>query len=216
MPSGKILKDSYCTSIGFNKFVDFTCTAGSKTDFLCCLLPCAISSEMLMTALRETVGQSFNRISVDGDTSTNDSCMVLANGLAGNAEITEKGDAYIIDSNQRLRFHKSTDKTGKTSSVASNVADMTFRFATNTLYYSSSEEMAIYSSENGSQKPTESIKFDSTALTDIPVFANSVTKKAYVAFYDEATDNWKLFYTLGGSSFKLVASGCAEITGITG
>ena len=55
---------------------------------------CAISPEMIKTALLETVGVSFNRISVDGDTSTNDSCMVLANGLAGNAEITEKGADY--------------------------------------------------------------------------------------------------------------------------
>ena len=50
---------------------------------------CAISPEMIRTALLETVNVSFNRISVDGDTSTNDSCIVLANGLAGNAEITE-------------------------------------------------------------------------------------------------------------------------------
>jgi len=55
---------------------------------------CAISSDMLMAALRETVGQSFNRISVDGDTSTNDTCCILANGQAGNAEITEKGEDY--------------------------------------------------------------------------------------------------------------------------
>jgi len=55
---------------------------------------CAISPEMIKTALLETVNVSFNRISVDGDTSTNDSCMVLANGLAGNAEITEKGEDY--------------------------------------------------------------------------------------------------------------------------
>ena len=55
---------------------------------------CAISPEMIKTALLETVGVSFNRISVDGDTSTNDSCMVLANGLAGNATITEKGEDY--------------------------------------------------------------------------------------------------------------------------
>jgi glutamate N-acetyltransferase/amino-acid N-acetyltransferase len=55
---------------------------------------CAISSEMIKTALLETVGVSFNRISVDGDTSTKDSCMVLANGLAGNAEITAKGADY--------------------------------------------------------------------------------------------------------------------------
>ena len=55
---------------------------------------CAISPEMIKTALLETVNVSFNRISVDGDTSTNDSCIVLANGLAGNAPITEKGEDY--------------------------------------------------------------------------------------------------------------------------
>ena len=55
---------------------------------------CAISSDMIRAALLETAEVSFNRISVDGDTSTNDSCMVLANGLAGNAEITAKGADY--------------------------------------------------------------------------------------------------------------------------
>lgn len=55
---------------------------------------CAISSEMIKSALLETVQASFNRISVDGDTSTNDTCCVLANGLAGNPVITEKGPDY--------------------------------------------------------------------------------------------------------------------------
>ncbi len=55
---------------------------------------CAISAAMIRAALLETAEVSFNRISVDGDTSTNDSCMVLANGLAGNAEITAKGADY--------------------------------------------------------------------------------------------------------------------------
>jgi len=55
---------------------------------------CAISSEMIKAALLDTVGVSFNRISVDGDTSTNDTCCVLANGLAGNETITQKGAAY--------------------------------------------------------------------------------------------------------------------------
>jgi glutamate N-acetyltransferase/amino-acid N-acetyltransferase len=55
---------------------------------------CAISSEMIKTALLETVNVSFNRISVDGDTSTNDTCCVLANGLAGNQPITAKGPDY--------------------------------------------------------------------------------------------------------------------------
>ena len=56
---------------------------------------CAISREMLEEALQEVVRTTFNRISVDGDTSTNDTCCVLANGLAGNPEITEKNEAYV-------------------------------------------------------------------------------------------------------------------------
>ena len=55
---------------------------------------CAISPAMIKAALVETVNVSFNRISVDGDTSTNDTCCVLANGLAGNAEICEKNEDY--------------------------------------------------------------------------------------------------------------------------
>ncbi len=51
----------------------------------------AISVEMLRKALISCVGVSFNRISVDGDTSTNDSCIILANGLAENEEITSEG-----------------------------------------------------------------------------------------------------------------------------
>ena len=46
----------------------------------------AIEAKTLQTALQEAVAQSFNRITVDGDMSTNDTVLVLANGLAGNAE----------------------------------------------------------------------------------------------------------------------------------
>ena len=56
---------------------------------------CAISRERLLEALGEVVRTTFNRISVDGDTSTNDTCCILANGLAGNPEITSRGDAYV-------------------------------------------------------------------------------------------------------------------------
>ena len=55
---------------------------------------CAISPAMIREALLETVKVSFNRISVDGDTSTNDTFCVMANGQAGNAEITEKNGDY--------------------------------------------------------------------------------------------------------------------------
>ena len=54
----------------------------------------AISKELLQEALSADVEDTYNMISVDGDTSTNDTCLVLANGLAGNTPITEKKEAY--------------------------------------------------------------------------------------------------------------------------
>ena len=54
----------------------------------------AISSEMLKKALKEDVSKTFNMISVDGDTSTNDMVVVMANGMAGNDEITSEGRAF--------------------------------------------------------------------------------------------------------------------------
>lgn len=53
-----------------------------------------ISKELLLEALREDVKDTYNMVSVDGDTSTNDSCIILANGEAGNEKITEKGEDY--------------------------------------------------------------------------------------------------------------------------
>lgn len=55
---------------------------------------CKISAEMLQKALSADVEDSFNMISVDGDTSTNDMVSVLANGMAGNAEITQEGEDF--------------------------------------------------------------------------------------------------------------------------
>lgn len=54
----------------------------------------AISSEMLYEALKEAVEDSYNMVSVDGDTSTNDTLAIMASGLAGNPEITEKNKDY--------------------------------------------------------------------------------------------------------------------------
>lgn len=58
------------------------------------LTDAAISAPALRRALREGVDQSFNRITVDGDTSTNDTLLALANGKAGNPPIREKTPAF--------------------------------------------------------------------------------------------------------------------------
>ncbi len=55
---------------------------------------CAISSEMLQKALSTDIANTFNMVSVDGDTSTNDMVAVLANGLAGNDEITQDDEDF--------------------------------------------------------------------------------------------------------------------------
>lgn len=54
----------------------------------------AISKEMLQKCVSADVKDTYNMISVDGDTSTNDTLLVLANGLAGNPEITEENEDY--------------------------------------------------------------------------------------------------------------------------
>lgn len=55
---------------------------------------CAISSEMLEKALRKSIKGSYNCVSVDGDTSTNDTLTILANGMAGNQEIVSEGKDF--------------------------------------------------------------------------------------------------------------------------
>ena len=55
---------------------------------------CAIAPNMLQKALSGDITNTFNMVSVDGDTSTNDMVTVLANGLAGNEEITAEGEDF--------------------------------------------------------------------------------------------------------------------------
>lgn len=55
---------------------------------------CAIEASMLQAALSSAVARTFNRISVDGDTSTNDMVVALANGKAGNAPIAAEGPDF--------------------------------------------------------------------------------------------------------------------------
>jgi glutamate N-acetyltransferase/amino-acid N-acetyltransferase len=62
--------------------------SGLHATMLCFItMDAAIAAKVLQTALNEAVAHSFNRITVDGDMSTNDTVLVLANGLAGNSPI---------------------------------------------------------------------------------------------------------------------------------
>lgn len=56
----------------------------------------AIAPRLLQKFLNEVVEETFNMISVDGDTSTNDTCLVLCNGMAGNAVLTEENEEAMV------------------------------------------------------------------------------------------------------------------------
>ncbi len=87
----------------------------------------AVSSAMLKRALLENVRTTFNRVSIDGDTSTNDSCILMANGLAGNAPILEPDGDYPAFSEalhevmQDLAKKIAADGEGATRLVTVNV-----------------------------------------------------------------------------------------------
>ncbi|MBI1806992.1 MAG: bifunctional glutamate N-acetyltransferase/amino-acid acetyltransferase ArgJ [Ignavibacteria bacterium] len=89
-----------------------------------------ISQELLQHSLKQAADRSFNRISVDGDTSTNDMVLILANGLAGNSKLTNKDDPsyqlfyealeYLL---VRLSKMIVVDGEGATKFVEINVTD---------------------------------------------------------------------------------------------
>ncbi len=57
---------------------------------------CAITQELLSAALHDIIPRTINRVTVDGDTSTNDTCAILANGMAENPLIEWKDDSYTV------------------------------------------------------------------------------------------------------------------------
>lgn len=87
----------------------------------------AISKEALQKALSTDVQDTYNMISVDGDTSTNDTVLVLANGMAGNAEIVEGTEAYdtfyraLHEVNEYLAKQMAGDGEGATALFEVNI-----------------------------------------------------------------------------------------------
>lgn len=87
------LGDKVCTIGAIAKGVGMVCP-NMATNLIFLTSDVAISSEMLQKALSEDVKTSFNMVSVDGDQSTNDTCCIMANGLAGNAFIDGNGKDF--------------------------------------------------------------------------------------------------------------------------
>ena len=80
-----------------------------------------ISKELLQEALKSDIQDTYNMISVDGDTSTNDTVLLLANGMAGNQKITKKDENYqkflqaLHDVNETLAKKMAGDGEGATA-----------------------------------------------------------------------------------------------------
>ena len=86
-----------------------------------------ITKKLLTELVKETVADTYNMISIDGDTSTNDTLLVLANGAAGNALIDEKNDDYhafkaaFYDVNEQLARMMARDGEGATTLIEMKV-----------------------------------------------------------------------------------------------
>jgi glutamate N-acetyltransferase / amino-acid N-acetyltransferase len=109
----KDVAEAIMTTDTFSKMVTKKVKVGRKTGYiagackgagmiwphmatmLCFLITdIAVEQKTLDRALRDAVGNSFNRITVDGDRSTNDTVLIMANGMLGNSHIKEKSDSY--------------------------------------------------------------------------------------------------------------------------
>ncbi|MCD8373039.1 MAG: bifunctional ornithine acetyltransferase/N-acetylglutamate synthase [Clostridia bacterium] len=128
-----------CRIGGIAKGVGMVCP-NMATNLIFLTSDVSISSEMLQAALSDDVKTSFNMVSVDGDQSTNDTCCILANGLAGNEKITQTGEAFTAfkkalhfvtvklskmiakDGEGATKLIECNVSGGKTSKMAKNVA----------------------------------------------------------------------------------------------
>ena len=122
--------------------------------------------------------------------------------------ITQKGNVYWLNDASTLMFHDVSKSKNKR--IADNVEAISMYDYSNTLYFSFVEAVSIYATEEGSDE--EVVKFDSATITGLPYFADSNTKKTFATFYDEDNEEWRLFYTSNGKSFKVIAT-CDELDG---
>ncbi len=125
-------------------------------------------------------------------------------------EVTQKGNVYWLDDTTRLMFYN-TAKEKKTR-IGDNVEGISMHKHSNTLYFSFDETQSIYCTEEGSSK--KAAEFESGTVTGLPYFSDSDFKKTFAAFYDADNDEWRLFYTSNGKSFKFI-SVCSDIAGFT-
>lgn len=98
-----------------------------------------ISKELLQKALSETVADTYNMVSVDGDTSTNDTVLLLANGAAGNPEIAEENEDYIKFKEALFYVNETLAKK-----IAADGEGATKLFTTKILHAATKEQAVVF------------------------------------------------------------------------
>ena len=123
--------------------------------------------------------------------------------------ITEKGNIYYTDGYGDLYFYKLAK--GKASRITNDVTDLLFYTYANELYFEkvdSADAHGTYRTSEGSDH--HSFEFGKTKLTKLPEITNTYSKKSYACYLDETTDNYVLFYTSNGRSFRRITE-CNKI-----
>jgi glutamate N-acetyltransferase / amino-acid N-acetyltransferase len=158
----------------------------------------AITKELLQEALSADVKKSFNMISVDRDTSTNDSLLILANGLAGNTPITEKNEDY-----QRFCEALNYVTTGLAKKMAADGEGATKLFEVQVINAPSEEEAAVLSKSVITSNLVKSAVFGNDANWGRIICALGYSGVSF------DPDKVKLFIESGDQKLQLVENGMA-------
>ncbi|MCI5649399.1 MAG: bifunctional glutamate N-acetyltransferase/amino-acid acetyltransferase ArgJ [Fusicatenibacter sp.] len=157
-----------------------------------------ITKELLQEALSEVVPDTYNMISVDGDTSTNDTVLLLASGLAGNPKITEKNEDYrtfvdaLFEVNKAQAMHIAGDGEGATALF----------------------EVTICGAENKAQAVTLAKSVVTSSLTKAAIFGHDANWGRILCAmgYSGASfdpDKVDLYFESAGGKIQIIADGVA-------
>ncbi|MGN0313420.1 MAG: bifunctional glutamate N-acetyltransferase/amino-acid acetyltransferase ArgJ [Fusicatenibacter sp.] len=157
-----------------------------------------ITKELLQEALSEVVPDTYNMISVDGDTSTNDTVLLLASGLAGNPKITEKNEDYrtfvdaLFEVNKAQAMHIAGDGEGATALF----------------------EVTICGAENKTQAVTLAKSVITSSLTKAAIFGHDANWGRILCAmgYSGASfdpDKVDLYFESAGGKIQIIADGVA-------
>lgn len=123
-------------------------------------------------------------------------------------EVTQKGNVYWLNDSDRLSYYNvSKDENQR---IRDDVAEISMHNYSNKLYFQLTDSVTVYCTEEGSKE--DDVKFDSTSIAGTPIFAKANLKKTFAAVYDYDNDEWRIYYTSNGRSYKFIGA-CIDIDG---